>query len=65
MSPEADKSYPWEWSHPQDLNQRGMQPLSKPRSGTSLVVQWLRLSVSTAGGAASIPGLGTKIPHAA
>ena len=27
-------------------------------------VQWLRLSVSTAGGRGSIPGLGTKIPHA-
>ena len=32
-----------------------------------LVGQWLRLhtsSASTAGGASSIPGLGTKIPHA-
>ena len=27
-------------------------------------VQWLRLSVSTAGGRGSIPGLGTEIPHA-
>ena len=33
--------------------------------GTSLVVQWLRLHASTAGGASSIPGPGTKIPHAA
>ena len=32
--------------------------------GTSLVVQWLRLHASTAGGAGSIPGWGTKIPHA-
>ena len=32
--------------------------------GTSLVVQWLRLHVSTAGGVDSIPSLGTKIPHA-
>ena len=32
---------------------------------TSLVVQWLRLQASTAGGTDSIPGLGTKIPHAA
>ena len=32
--------------------------------GTSLVVQWLRLHVSTAGGVDSIPFLGTKIPHA-
>ena len=32
--------------------------------GTSLVVQWLRLWTSTAGGAGSIPSQGTKIPHA-
>ena len=30
----------------------------------SLVVQWLRLCASTAGDAVSIPGQGTKIPHA-
>ena len=32
--------------------------------GTSLAVQWLRLRTSAAGGAGSIPGRGTKIPHA-
>ena len=32
--------------------------------GTSLVVQWLRLPASTAGGMGLIPGQGTKIPHA-
>ena len=32
--------------------------------GTSLVIQWLRLFTSTAGGAGSIPGQGTKILHA-
>ena len=32
--------------------------------GTSLVVQWLGLQASTAGGPSSIPGRGTKIPHA-
>ena len=32
--------------------------------GTSLVVQWLKLRASTAGGTGSIPGQGTKIPHA-
>ena len=32
---------------------------------TSLVVQWLRLRGSNAGGVGSIPGWGTKIPHAA
>ena len=33
--------------------------------GTSLVVQRLRLHASNAGGVGSIPGWGTKIPHAA
>ena len=33
-------------------------------TGTSLVVQWLRLHESTAGGVGSIPGWGTKISHA-
>ena len=32
--------------------------------GTSLAVRWLRLHTSTAGGAGSIPGWETKIPHA-
>ena len=32
--------------------------------GTSQVVQWLRLHASTAEGLGSIPGQGTKIPHA-
>ena len=29
-----------------------------------MVVQWLSLCASNAGGAGSIPGQGTKIPHA-
>ena len=33
--------------------------------GTSLAVQWLRFCASNAGGMGSIPGGGTKIPHAA
>ena len=33
--------------------------------GTSLVVQWLRLHASTAGGVSSVPGWETKILHAA
>ena len=42
-----------------------MDPNLKHRCpGTSLVVQWLRLHASSAGGAGSIPGWGTKIPHA-
>ena len=32
--------------------------------GNSLVVQWLGLRASTAGGMSSIPGQGTKIPQA-
>ena len=35
-----------------------------PGHGTSLVVQWLRLHASNAGGAGSIPDRGAKIPHA-
>ena len=33
--------------------------------GTSLVVQWVRLHASSAGGAGLIPGWGPKIPHTA
>ena len=36
----------------------------KTAVGTSLVVQWLRLRASNAGGAGSIPGWGTTVPHA-
>ena len=32
--------------------------------GNSLVAQWLGLHAPTAGGPGSIPGWGTKIPHA-
>ena len=32
--------------------------------GSSLVVQWLGLCASTAGGTGSTPGQGTEIPHA-
>ena len=33
-------------------------------TGTSLAVQWLRLCDSSTGDVGSIPGGGTKIPHA-
>ena len=33
--------------------------------GTSVVVQWLRLCAPNAAGTGSIPGWGTRIPHAA
>ena len=36
----------------------------KKKKRASLVAQWLRLHTSTAGGAGSIPGRGTKISHA-
>ena len=36
----------------------------KYQTGTSLVVQWLRLHASTAGGTGSIFGWRTRIPHA-
>ena len=35
-----------------------------PRTGTSLAVQWLRFYLPSTGGTVSIPGQGTKIPHA-
>ena len=38
---------------------------TEPCLGTSLAVQWLRLHTSTAGGAGSTSGQGTKILHAA
>ena len=33
-------------------------------TGTSLVVQWLRLHTSTSGGGGLIPDWGSMIPHA-
>ena len=39
-------------------------PLQRLSSGTSLVVQWLGLCVSTEGDPGSNPGQGTKIPQA-
>ena len=40
------------------------QEIVKEFPGISLVVPWLRLCASTAGGVGSIPGLRTKILHA-
>ena len=37
---------------------------NQENGGTSLVDQWLRLCASVTGGTGSIPGQGTKIPHA-
>ena len=36
----------------------------KQTSGTSLMVQWLKLCTSTAGNTGFSPSWGTKIPHA-
>ena len=41
-----------------------IQTIKNKSQGTSLVVQWVRLGASTTGGTSSIPGQGTKIPHA-
>ena len=41
-----------------------LKSYKKKGPGTSLVVQWLKLSASNAGDASSNPGRGTKIPHA-
>ena len=39
-------------------------PFQEFHCRTSLVVQWLRLSIPSAEGSGSIPGQGTKILHA-
>ena len=41
-----------------------LQQKTKISAMTSLVAQWLGLSASTAWGTGSVPGQGTKIPHA-
>ena len=41
-----------------------MNFFKKQKQGTFLVVQWLRLYAPNRGGMCSIPGQGTKIPHA-
>ena len=41
-----------------------VEAMRKPTRGASLVIQWLRLGTSKAGGSGSNPGQGTKIPHA-
>ena len=40
----------------------GEPNIRKTKLGTSLIVQWLRLCTSIAGGTGSIPGPGTNIP---
>ena len=52
------------WMNLQEIMLSENGNLKKIYGGTSLVVQWLRLRASTAGGTGSIPGQGTKIPHA-
>ena len=55
--------------HREDIYQGKREKKKKPQnwliSETSLVVLWLRLSISTAVGASPIPGQGTKSPQAA
>ena len=44
--------------------QRGIKEISEIQRGTSLVVQCLRLHAPNAGVSGSIPGPGSKTPHA-
>ena len=55
--PEEDVRY-WMMAH------RHLKFIFNNKIGTSLAVQWLRLNAPTAGDMGSIPGRGTKIPHA-
>ena len=50
--------------HKQAENNGGTCITQDGQVGTSLVIQWLRLHASTVGIMGSIPGQGTKIPHA-
>ena len=58
------KAGPRPHSFPPVASHNLMYPIYLSSGGTSLAVQWLRIRASTAGGAGSIPGQGTKIPRA-
>ena len=45
--------------HSEDFNNK-LENIKKNQSGTSLVVQWLRLHAPNAGSPGSIPGQGTR-----
>ena len=70
--PESWRWTPWKFKLPATSGKfPGVQKsgecctsLPKWETGTSLAVQCLRLLVSHAGGVCSIPGQGTRIPHA-
>ena len=62
-SPLADSFWGHAFGH-QPLFFFLISAIKKIYIGTSLVVQWLRLCTSTAGGAGLIPGQGTVIPSA-
>ena len=53
-----------EYTTPPSLLPRSEDSPKKGNIGISLVVQWLRLHTSIAGGTGTNPGQGTKIPHA-
>ena len=48
--------------HPRPLTGRERQKTNQ-NFGTLVMVRWLRLCTSNAGGTGSIPGWGTRIPH--
>ena len=50
--------------HPLKYKWHSVKKKKNRNAGTSLVVHWLRLHVSNAGDVGSIPGQGTKVPHA-
>ena len=52
-------------SLPEEVDKQGKKAgYQNFQLGNTLVVQWLRNHASTAGGMGSVPGPGTKIPHA-
>ena len=58
-------TYKRDLARPQGASENKNRVYLKYDAGTSLVVQWLGLCSSNAGGTGSIPGQGTSIPYAA
>ena len=63
--PDASRSWKFQPSNHTVRSPGRPHPPTMTASGTSLVVQWLRLHAPNAGVISLIPGRGTKIPHAA
>ncbi|KAJ8798631.1 hypothetical protein J1605_016434 [Eschrichtius robustus] len=54
----------WRWRLQHSVRRRAQALPSQDSPETSLVIRWLRLYPSNAGGVGSTPGRETKIPHA-